>query len=169
MNKNLPSLLAQASSLTLAQQKSLASAMRIKILHALSDIPHTSKQVADILGESPGNIHYHLQRLSQVNLIELVKTREINGIVEKYYKASNTRFYINSDYEVVWKNNFSEADSSRVLTQLLLTDKDKETLIEEIAGILEKWEKKTRTSSEEDLSEFRIEVFIGKDETKEDV
>jgi DNA-binding transcriptional ArsR family regulator len=78
--------------ITLEQSKLIASAIRTQILDALGEVPRTAKQVADLLRKTPGNVHYHIQRLYEGELLELVETREVGGVVEKYYKAKSTYF-----------------------------------------------------------------------------
>jgi DNA-binding transcriptional ArsR family regulator len=78
--------------ITLEQSKLLASAIRTQILEAIGEVPRTAKQVADLLRKTPGNVHYHIQRLYEGGLLELVETREVGGVVEKYYKAKSKYF-----------------------------------------------------------------------------
>lgn len=118
-------------SITIEQQKLLASALRIKLLHTLKETPRTVKQVADLLGETPGNIHYHIKRLEAGNLLELVETKAVGGIMEKYYRSFATVF--------------QNATPSRpgVETQLFLSQDEINELKLEVAALLEKWESRT--------------------------
>lgn len=77
----------QSVEISVEQAKLLGSAQRIKIIGALVETAITSKQVAYELGESPGSIHYHIQKLYDGGLIDLVEIRTVGGIVEKYYKS----------------------------------------------------------------------------------
>ena len=62
---------------------------RLKILSTfrLSKEPLTVKQVADRMGEVPAKVHYHVQKLIRIDMLELIKTETIRGIVAKYYTA----------------------------------------------------------------------------------
>jgi DNA-binding transcriptional ArsR family regulator len=136
---------------TLEQHKLLASAIRIRILHMLAQEARTAKQVADLLGQSPGNVHYHIQRLHDGGLIELVETREVGGIVEKYYKAHHTRFRVIGLPD-------SHEGKERVMSHLLLSEKDRKELRKELEALLLKWESRIPQQSEGPLEE--VDVLI---------
>ena len=59
--------------------------LRIIAVFRLSKEPLTVKQVADIMGEVPAKVHYHVQKLLSIDYLELVKTEVIRGIIAKYY------------------------------------------------------------------------------------
>jgi|LGVF01.2.fsa_nt_gb predicted transcriptional regulator len=67
--------------------------LRIMGVFRLSKEPLTVKQVADKMGEVPSKVHYHVQKLIKIDMLELVKTKVIRGIVAKYY----TNKYSGSD------------------------------------------------------------------------
>jgi DNA-binding transcriptional ArsR family regulator len=79
-------------SLTEGQYKLVAHPLRIRILHALRSGELTAAQVADHLGESRGNVHYHIQKLNAGGLVEVTRTAPNGGIVERYYRAATARF-----------------------------------------------------------------------------
>ena len=137
--------------ITLEQQKLISSAIRIQILHLLADTPRTAKQVADILSETPGNIHYHVQKLLHGNLLDLVETREVGGIVEKYYKSKGTRFRL--------KDKPSEGTVRKYVgSRLLLNAEQLEKLLTELEQVLHKWEQITAEQPTHGADE--IEVYI---------
>lgn len=74
------------------QSKLLESALRIKIMHTLAEEPLTSKQVAEKLGKTPGNIHYHIVKLYEGGLLDLVRTEASGGIIQKFYRSKATWF-----------------------------------------------------------------------------
>jgi len=137
--------------ITLDQQKLISNAMRIKIMHLLFETPRTAKQVADLLGESPGNVHYHVQKLLNGNLVDLVETREVGGIVEKYYKSKGTRF------RLIDKPNQTTEEAS-LRSRLMLTNKQLEQLVSELEEVLHKWERRTAECREDDTHEFELSV-----------
>ena len=67
--------------------KALADARRIRILEQLVHAPHTAKEVAAKLEMQPSKIYYHINLLEKHELIQVVKTRIVSGIVEKHYQA----------------------------------------------------------------------------------
>lgn len=64
----------------------LAHPLRQRAL-ALLATPHTNKQLATLLGESPARLHFHVRELARAGLIELVEARPKGGVIEKYYRA----------------------------------------------------------------------------------
>lgn len=137
--------------ITLEQQKLISSAIRIKILHLLAEAPRTAKQVADVIGETPGNVHYHVQKLVSGKLIDLVETREVGGIVEKYYQSKGTRFRL------------ADADSQTVAQPLLrsrmvLTEEQVKQVFAELEQVFHKWERNTAASQEPNASEVELTV-----------
>jgi DNA-binding transcriptional ArsR family regulator len=83
---------------TLEEIKAFSEPYRLQILNCFYNIgePATVKQVADEMGEVPANVHYHVKKLEKTGILKLVFTREINGIVAKYYEPSAKMFNIES-------------------------------------------------------------------------
>ncbi len=53
-----------------------------------SNKPMTAKQVADMLGEPPSKVHYHVKVLEKFSFLSLDHTETINGIVARYMKIA---------------------------------------------------------------------------------
>jgi DNA-binding transcriptional ArsR family regulator len=140
--------------ISLEQHKLLANALRIKILHTL-EVPRTAKQVADILGQTPGNVHYHIQRLYDGKLLELVETREVNGIMEKYYKAYATWFNVNPKFDPHKRN---------IQSHLLLTGDEFVQFERELLALVERWEKQINSNKQADLHEYAVQIYVAKTE-----
>lgn len=70
------------------QVRVLANPLRIRILYALAAGEATAAQVADSLGESRGNVHYHIQKLYRAGLVDLVRQEKRGGVLEQYYHAA---------------------------------------------------------------------------------
>ena len=98
----------------------------------------TSKQVAERLKESPGNIHYHMQKLYKADLLELVETRESSGILEKYYRSVADRFDITDlkDPTVIPTGQAR----SRMFSFFNLTEQELQMFMDELLELLTKWE-----------------------------
>ncbi|WP_246369829.1 ArsR/SmtB family transcription factor [Saccharibacillus deserti] len=145
------------------QNKLLQNALRIKIMHALSREPMTSKQVADRLRKTPGNVHYHIQRLYEGGLLELADTRSVSGIMEKYYSAPASQFHFPGSAEgEAWQKDdeawtgagpFSEYHATR----LDLSDEEAARFFDELKALLEKWELHT-----EGGREYGVSIRIGR-------
>ncbi len=69
---------------------------RMKIIRVFqrSETPLTVKGCADILGEVPAKVHYHVQKMLKVNFLELDHIEVVNGINAKYYRLPHKQFTI---------------------------------------------------------------------------
>lgn len=69
---------------------------RMKIIRTFqqSEDPLTVKACADIMGEVPAKIHYHVKKLIDIEILELDHVEVINGINAKYYKLPKRSFTI---------------------------------------------------------------------------
>lgn len=56
--------------------------------------PATVKQVSDIMGEVPAKVYYHVKKLEEYGFLKLCYTRDINGIIAKYYEPTAKCFEI---------------------------------------------------------------------------
>ncbi|MEC2072548.1 ArsR/SmtB family transcription factor [Alkalihalophilus marmarensis] len=154
--------------ISVEQAKLLGNALRVKIMKQLLNEPKTSKQVATQLGHSPGNVHYHLKKLHEGGLLELVEEKQFGGVVEKYYQAVASRF--NSPggaMDPVLQEGFNSRDSSLISIRLELTAKQRKDLQEEFLEFLESWvEKSSHTQADEKTEEFSVGVKIVSTEPK---
>ncbi|HET7627894.1 MAG TPA: winged helix-turn-helix domain-containing protein [Bacillales bacterium] len=71
---------------TIEQLKVISEPLRIQILWELDEGPKTGKMVADDLELPPSKVRYHIKELEKAGLIQLVKTEEKNGILQKFYQ-----------------------------------------------------------------------------------
>ncbi|ASA24162.1 winged helix-turn-helix domain-containing protein [Paenibacillus donghaensis] len=151
-----PELLHTADTLqiTAEQDKLLESSLRIKIMHALAGEALTSKQVADKLGKTPGNIHYHIAKLFEGGLLELVRTEASGGIIQKFYRSKATLFRAESFSGL----RFREDDLvERFTTRLTLSDSELAAFQEEMKQLITSWESKVTHGAE-----YGIEVSLGR-------
>ncbi|MGL5244429.1 MAG: ArsR/SmtB family transcription factor, partial [Sarcina sp.] len=72
---------------TLEQIKAYSDPYRLKIITFLRNNREaaTVKEIADFFGEVPAKVHYHIKKLEKAGILELVRTKEIKGIIAKYY------------------------------------------------------------------------------------
>jgi predicted ArsR family transcriptional regulator len=166
---------------SLEQAKVLTNELRMKIFSVYFDQkPRTAKQLADELGLSPSKVHYHIRELVKVGLLFLYSTKEVNGIVEKYYLpiAKDVRILINQlegkgKQEIVDQtltdikkqilqsfDNPSEQGLLRSLN-LHLHPAEKEELASELSALMERWELriKDREPKGENLYGILISMF----------
>ncbi len=72
----------------LEQIKALADPLRLRIMEVLRcGSLLTTKQIAVQLEEKPTKLYHHVELLESLGLIRLVETRQVRGIVEKYYQS----------------------------------------------------------------------------------
>jgi DNA-binding transcriptional ArsR family regulator len=67
--------------------KVLADPLRLTILEYLMK-PSTVKRIAEKIDKPATKLYYHFNLLEKHNLIQLVDTRIVSGIIEKHYQAS---------------------------------------------------------------------------------
>lgn len=79
---------------TYDQLKALGDPLRSEIMMQLVMQPYTVQQLSELLNIPRGQIHYHLKNLEKNGLVQLVKTEEKNGILQKFYQAKARDFAI---------------------------------------------------------------------------
>lgn len=72
---------------TIEQLRAVADELRLRIVEQLTFQAMTVTQVAELFGEAPNKLHYHVRELERVGLLKKVETREKGAILEKYYRA----------------------------------------------------------------------------------
>lgn len=152
----------QAIEISVEQAKLLGSAQRVKIIGALVDTAKTSKQVADEVGESPGSTHYHIQKLYNGGLIDLVETRTVGGIVEKYYKSKAKWFNTQGTQLIdpVLAEDFNAASRTKMSLRLNLSPEEHEHMTAEFKALLEKWVGITSESRAKNTQEYAIGINV---------
>lgn len=72
---------------TMSEIKIISNPIRMKVLRNYYTLgkPATVKQMAVFMGEVPANIHYHVKKLVEINVLELHHTENVNGITAKFY------------------------------------------------------------------------------------
>lgn len=79
---------------TLDQLKAVSDSLRLQIITLLVKEAYTGKQLATILSLSASKVHYHLKELESHGFVEVVRTEEKNGIVQKFYRAVAYNFKV---------------------------------------------------------------------------
>ncbi|MBE4907017.1 helix-turn-helix transcriptional regulator [Bacillus luteolus] len=67
--------------------KILMDPRRRNIFDIAKDEPVTVTQIAEALNEKPSRLYYHVKKLEDAGLLELVETRQQGNLIEKYYKS----------------------------------------------------------------------------------
>jgi len=78
--------------------KAFTHPYRMKLIHVFRETrrPMTATEVARVLGEGPGKVHYHMRVLEAAGLVAVIRTETVNGIVARYYEPT-ARHYSVSD------------------------------------------------------------------------
>lgn len=85
---------------TIEEIKAYNDPYRLKIFMNYVRIgrPATGKEIADIMGEAPSKIHYHIKKMEKAGILILVYTKSINGITAKYYEPVAERITVENSY-----------------------------------------------------------------------
>lgn len=98
--------------------KVFADPYRMRIIETFIEHrkPMTVKDVADILGEVPAKIHYHVKKLISIDILELDHIEVIHGINAKYYILSHDSFTFQVNKEDDLKTRFLQVEGiSRIV------------------------------------------------------
>lgn len=136
---------------------------RVRILMKYYDLdrPMTVKQVATELGESPAKVHYHVKKLVNGDLLELIKTELINGITAKFYFPKYIGFDMTYDEFQKPENKMLRAHSE-VIQFDYLSNRFKEALKYSINNVFD-----PKDFSEYDVGQVLPHLHMTKEEAKE--
>jgi DNA-binding transcriptional ArsR family regulator len=71
------------------QLRAVNNVVRHRILGILRDGSATITQLADKLGLAKGSSSYHVRLLEKAGLVEVVSTRKVRGVTERYYARTS--------------------------------------------------------------------------------
>lgn len=157
---------------TLEEVKAISDPMKYRILMSFYKMeqPATIKQIADSINEVPAKIHYHVKKMEALGVLKLIYTKEIKGIIAKYYEPTAERFDIKCADEAVAPNKkLMMAESQRLISEIY--DTSKEIIFEQIEKYSQSNEKSNANVSitdlymtKEEMSEFTeyIKDFLNK-------
>src|SRR5947208_1525091 len=98
--------------------RALTIGINIKILEAVGSEPQTVKQIAAALKRTPNNLYYHINQLENLNLIKVVSTRVVSGIIEKQYIASAITYTFSRT--LILQSNSNQDDVNEVMNSRIL-------------------------------------------------
>ncbi|TMQ62413.1 MAG: helix-turn-helix transcriptional regulator [Candidatus Eisenbacteria bacterium] len=75
------------------QAGALLHPLRLELLK-LTDEPRTCTDLAEVLGETPQRIYYHVKVLERAGVLEKVEERKVRAISEGYYRATARSFWL---------------------------------------------------------------------------
>ena len=74
--------------------KALAHPLRLHLLEQLIAAPASVQQLAEQMNEVHAKLFYHVKELEKNGLLEVVGEKIVNGIVERFYRATARTFYL---------------------------------------------------------------------------
>ncbi|MEH7455786.1 winged helix-turn-helix domain-containing protein [Bacillus sp. JJ1127] len=83
----------------LALYKLLCDPKRQSILHYAAERPITVKELAEKLNEKQSRLYYHVKKLEEAGVLEVVETKAIGNLTEKYYQAKNTVYTLSDNLQ----------------------------------------------------------------------
>ncbi|MTI68490.1 MAG: helix-turn-helix transcriptional regulator [Firmicutes bacterium] len=147
---------------TLEEIKVFSNPYRLQILNTIKKLnkPATVKQIAEKMKETPAKVHYHVKKLEKVDILHIVDTKEINGIIAKYYNLTAENYTLDhneTDPEIkkLILNEFQRTISS-------IYDKSKKTILKEIKSEDPNIEKENKI---EDI--FSSEIYLSNKDANE--
>ena len=119
---------------TAQQFKAISDPIRSRILGIIQNQPATAKQIADILGASPGAIGHHLHVLEAAGLAQIVARRLVRGIVANYYTRTARIFKYDLPREVTGNTSINLDIMAKAYEELAEAETNKEEDVNECAG-----------------------------------
>ncbi|QVK17950.1 helix-turn-helix transcriptional regulator [Mycoplasmatota bacterium] len=120
---------------TLEEIKAFSDPYRLSILTTYRNFnrPATVKEIADKLHEVPAKIHYHVKKLEKVEILKLAYTKEINGIIAKYYELTANSYAIHYSENNKELNQIILNEAQRLVENQY--ENSKQIILNEIANI----------------------------------
>jgi len=106
--------------------KVIADPIRNQILDVLLSKPQNVKEVAEKLGLAPSKLYYHFNMLEKFGFLQVVETRQVSNLIEKYYQA--TASYLSIDPNLLTFNT-DEGKESIQSVMAAAIDTTKEDLL----------------------------------------
>lgn len=97
--------------------KALSEITRLKMIPHLSE-PRTVKQIADLLEIDHHALYHHMRVLEKAQIVELVKTKKIGNITEKYFTLTNNWVVMLGSPEHLGVTSISPLIRQMILTML---------------------------------------------------
>lgn len=114
---------------TLEEIKIYSDPYRLQILNVLNkmDRPATVKEVADKIGDVPAKVHYHMKKLERIGLVKIVSTKEINGIIAKYYEpfVGTVKIKRGADSDEPVIKELIRSETNKLLSELFDQNRDR--------------------------------------------
>ena len=117
--------------------KAIVDPLRAQILETLVIEPLTVKQIAERLGVTPSKLYYHVNTMETHGFIQVVETRMVANMVEKYYRATAMSYEVDPELLAFQTESGKENIHSVLLSILDATKEDLSRTLEARAVALE--------------------------------
>src|SRR5438552_8929683 len=110
------------------QLRALGDDLRSKIVVLLRERAASTTELAEKLGLPKGTVGHHVKVLEKAGLVQVVRTRQVRALTEKYYGRTARLFLFKStdiDAEDVW--NVAAASLRRAAEEMLPIGSDSQT------------------------------------------
>ena len=136
-----------------AEAKALASTLRMRILRVCLDQAHTNREIATVLGRDPATTLHHVRRLVETGFLAALEARRgVRGSREIPYRATGKSWslsvpaalnstLLDTFVEEARQVPVDQLDTTRL--GLMLTEDERDTLLAELAAVLERWRRTT--------------------------
>lgn len=76
--------------------KAFTHPYRMRLVHVFRETrrPMTATEVARIIGDGPGRVHYHMRVLEAAGIVTVARTETVNGIVARYYEPTARHYSV---------------------------------------------------------------------------
>ena len=76
--------------------KAFTHPYRMRLIHVFRETrrPMTATEVARIIGDGPGRVHYHMRILEAAGIVAVVRTEMVNGIIARYYEPTARHYSV---------------------------------------------------------------------------
>jgi DNA-binding transcriptional ArsR family regulator len=101
--------------------KVIGDPLRLQIMKTFKN-PRTVKEISEILDIAQTKLYYHVNMLKKHNLIEVVETNVVSGIIEKKYRVTAARYGVKDTLLSTVDDPESHIDS--LLNAIFDSDKD---------------------------------------------
>ncbi|MBN2874302.1 MAG: helix-turn-helix transcriptional regulator [Spirochaetales bacterium] len=81
---------------TEARVKAFTHPYRMKLVHVFRETRRamTATEVARVLGDGPGRVHYHMRVLEAAGIVKVARTETVNGILARYYEPTAKHYSV---------------------------------------------------------------------------
>ena len=143
---------------TMQEIKIISNPIRMRVLKNYYAIgkPATVKQMAGFMGEVPANIHYHVKKLLEINVLELDHTESVNGIIAKFYVPAAKTIKIDDENSAISDGYINEKE---IIVSNIFDDGKKE-FVKSLRAHQDDEEKGTLFASTIEMSESQYNEVI---------